>query len=264
LIKSKRLCESKVVSQKKNSIPGFSEFKKRFNYRSFTDDDVFKKLVHVVFYSGMRASTVTKKIERIESYFSDFRRVKDYSKKEIDQILEDPETIHNKLKIDACVHNAKKLDELVNQYGSFQKYLEVFEPFNDEANIERLKKDLIRRFEFLGKITVNHFLTDLGFDVIKPDRVICRIFERLGLINNRKDIDQAIEVAREMSAATGHPIRYIDIILVNYGMVGEHEKFRLKGGICLEKTPKCHECGVREYCVKYTTNNKTMQTKLPL
>lgn len=60
------------------------------------DEDIFWVLVYVTFYAGMRASTVCKKLHAIKKYLSDFRKVKDYSEKEINQILNDPDVIRNR------------------------------------------------------------------------------------------------------------------------------------------------------------------------
>lgn len=217
------------------------------NYKNITDNDVYWILVYVAFYSGMRASTVGQKLPVIEKYLYDFIKVKDYSEIEINQMLKDPNVIHNKQKIKACINNAKKFDNLLNKYGSFIKYLESFGSLKDEATIDVLQADLRDRFEYLGERTVYHFLTDLGLNVLKPDRVICRIFTRLGLIDNEDSIDQAINVGREIASATGFPIRYVDIIFVTYGQMGEY-------GICLPKNPKCSICGVKEYCKYYAGN----------
>jgi hypothetical protein len=92
-------------------------------------------------------------------------------------------------------------------------------------------------------------MMDLGLNVMKPDRVVFRILFRLGLIDNEKDIDQVVEVGRRFAKETGEPIRYIDIIIVKYGQEGNEEGFGLlKGGICLGKKPRCHDCGVKQYC----------------
>ncbi len=228
----------------------FGEFKK-LNYECMSDEDIFWILVYVAFYSGMKAATVSQKLPSIRKYLYDFRKVKDYSQKEIDQILNDPNTIHHEGKIKACIDNAKEFYDITKRYGSFKEYLKRFEPLTNDKNINRLKVNLRKRFRYLGKRTVYHFLTDLGINVLKPDRVICRIFERLGLINNRDDIDKVIEVGRNFATATGYPIRYIDIIFVKYGQEGADEYFGLKDGICLEKNPKCTICGVKDYCNYY-------------
>jgi len=232
----------------------FGKFK-NIDYRLMADDDIFWILVYVTFYSGMKAATVSQKLVIIKRYLYDFRKVKDYSQQEINQILNDPNMIHNKRKINACIENAKEFYNLISQKGSFQKYLESFEPLTNEENIERLKADLRRRFHYLGERTVNHFLTDLGLNVLKPDRVICRIFERLGLIENKNNIGKAIEVGKKIAVATNYPIRYIDICFVKYGQMGEDEYFGLTDGICLERNPKCSICGVKEYCRYYANHN---------
>jgi len=122
-----------------------------------------------------------------------------------------------------------------------------FDPLSNEDTIERLRADLRSRFRYLGERTVNHFLTDLGLNVLKPDRVICRIFSRLGFIDDANNIVQAINVGKEMAIATSYPIRYIDIIFVTYGQMGDD-------GICLEKNPKCCICGIKEYRDYYADN----------
>lgn len=238
---------------RKNSSLSEKEFDSRFgkfknrSYKNMDDKDIFWILVYVIFYSGMRASTVSKRLPGIKKYLYDFRKVKDYSEKEINQILKDPETIHHKRKIEACINNAKEFSKLLSIHGSFRKYLESFGPLSEEETIERLRADLRRRFKYLGKRTVNHFLTDLGLNVLKPDRVICRIFSRLGFIDDASNIEDAIKVGREIACATGYPIRYVDIIFAKYGQKGE-EYFGLEDGICLEKNPKCTICGVKNYC----------------
>jgi DNA-3-methyladenine glycosylase I len=225
----------------------FEKFK-NLSHKTMQDKDIFWVLVYVSFYSGIRASMVSEKLPAIKKHLYDFRKVKGYSEEEINQILDDPNIIHYRRKIEACIHNAKAFDELLKMHSSFSKYLESFGPLYKEEVIERLRIDLRSRFQYLGERTVNHFLTDLGLNVLKPDRVICRIFSRLGFIDNVDDIEQAIRVGRNIATSTGYPIRYIDIIFVTYGQMGED-------GVCLEKNPKCFICGMKKYCNYYANNN---------
>jgi DNA-3-methyladenine glycosylase I len=166
--------------------------------------------------------------------------------------MNDPNTIHHLKKIHACIKNARQFESVLDKYGSFRNYLDQFDPF-DENKLNDLKFDLMKRFEFLGGITVFHFLTNLGFNVLKPDRVVCRVFERLGLISDRNDIYKAVEVGKKFSEATGYPIRCIDIIFAKYGQMGKdlfmgEPVFGLEDGICFEKNPKCFVCGVKSFC----------------
>jgi DNA-3-methyladenine glycosylase I len=50
--------------------------------------------------------------------------------------------------------------------------------------------------------------------VLKPNRVICRIFYRLGLIRSELDTEEALRQGRLLAQATREPIRYIDIVFV--------------------------------------------------
>jgi DNA-3-methyladenine glycosylase I len=108
-----------------------------------------------------------------------------------------------------------------------------------------------RRFDYLSKITSYHFLTDIGMPVLKPDRVIRRIFYRLGLIEDESESEaqllDSVYQGRKFVQATGYPIRYIDIVFVAYGQVYSTGT-GIGQGICLKDHPRCEVCGVRDDC----------------
>lgn len=226
------------------------EFSKKFdifkNYENklMDDNNYYQLLVDIIFYSGFRASTVDKYLDTIHAYFYDYKIVMKYNLEKIEEIKNDPKMIRNKPKIDACIKNADKLDKIVSKYGSIQKYIDSFEPNLNDVSLFNLKKSLENNFSYLGEITSYHFMTDIGLNVLKPDRVILRIFYRLGLIDNQQDLFGAVKIGRAFSAATNEPIRYIDIIFVMYGQLNQ-ENLEC---ICSEKNPKCYKCGVKTYC----------------
>jgi DNA-3-methyladenine glycosylase I len=226
---------------------------KLFENKVRSNDDFFQMLIMIIFYSGFKAEIVEKKEKIILGHFPDYKTVSIYSDEDFFKIFSDSNMIKNERKIKSCIKNAKVFDEIVNQYGSFQNYIDSFDAQSSFENLIFLKEELEYRFDYLGGVTVYHFLTDIGFNVLKPDRVILRIFKRLGLIENEKQLLKAIVLGQLFSKQTEIPIRYIDIILVKYGQQGESEKFGLKNGICLEKEPNCNICGLISYC-KY---NKT-------
>jgi len=216
------------------------------------DDALFRKLVMVVFYSGFRAATVTAKKSVILGHLGDWRTVQHYTEADIDRIAADEEMIGNKRKIAACVANARTVARLAATHGSFGTYLRACVGAGDLADLLVLKEDLEAQFEYLGGVTVYHFMTDLGLDVLKPDRVIMRIFHRLGLVEGRDRYFRAIQIGQRMAAEAGVPIRRIDRVLVAYGQV-ETEEFGLKEGICLEDAPKCGMCGAKGFCPSAVT-----------
>ena len=210
-----------------------------------SNNDFYKILVDIIFYSGFKASTVDKYLDAIHACFPDYNVVMNYSPENIESIKNDSRMIKNRAKIDACVKNAYQIEGIIKKYGSVQSYIDFYDPnLNDDCLFE-LKKSLEKNFSFIGGVTSYHFLTDIGLNVLKPDRVILRIFNRLGLIKNDKDLFGAVKIGRAFSTATNLPIRYIDIIFVIYGQLGL-EKIE---SICTEINPKCQKCGILEDCL---------------
>ena len=220
---------------------------KEFEGRIFTDAEYYWTLVCVIFYSGFRATTVGGKLDVIQGRFPDYETAAGYGDDEVSRILSDPEMIRNRRKVQACVDNARTFKSIVNQYGSFQGYVDSFSPAESFEDLMLLKEELEYRFKGLGRVTTYHFLTDIGLPVLKPDRVICRIFHRLGLIESKKQLLKAVIQGRKFAQATGHPVRYVDIVFVAYGQM-ESKGFGIERGICLEENPACSLCGVTSYC----------------
>lgn len=226
--------------------------------QQFTDDQYYQKLVKVVFYSGFRAQTVTGKLPIIQGHFPRYDTVADYGEHEVESILNDKPMIKNKRKVDACIENAKTFRPIVGKYGSFQKFVDSFEPTKSDTNLKRLKEDLQQRFKGLGGITTYHFLTSIGMPVLKPDRVIKRIFARLGLVETGAEEWAFVQEGRKFAQATGHPIRYIDIVFVAYGQV-QTKELGVERGICLEQEPTCSVCGVTKLCEFYGNHRTAAQ-----
>lgn len=219
---------------------------KTYGTRERTDNDYFLTLVFVAFYSGFRAATVTAKTDIIKRHFPDWKTVAAYTEDDVQRILADPEMIAHERKIRGCLKNARRVQEFVAQHGSFKQYLDNFTASESFENLLLLKESLEAAFVYLGGVTVYHFMTDIGLPVLKPDRVMCRIFKRLGLLENEDQLLKTVLQGRKFAEATGHPIRYIDIVFVAYGQI-QSEVFGIPEGICL-KTPRCSDCSIKSYC----------------
>jgi len=225
-------------------------FKERFSgfrnmtFKKRTDDEYFQIIKQIVFYSGFKAKTITSKLDIINTHLPDYKTVSLFNDNNIVRILSDKKMIKNEGKITATINNAKTIKTIIKQHGSFHAYIDNFNPTASFENLMLLKEELQYRFDYLGEITVYHFLMDIGLNVMKPDRVLVRIFMRLGLIENENQYLKTIIQARKFAEATKHSIRYIDIIFVTYGQQGDD-------AICLEQNPKCKLCGLKIYCNYY-------------
>lgn len=220
---------------------------KRLEDCNFSDDDYFSKLVFVTFYSGFKAASVNKRKEVIKEHFPGWERVSRYGPSAIRKIMSDPRMIRNERKIKACVDNAKAIKKIIYDHGSMRNYIDSHVPHDSFENLLLLKETLEATFSYLGGVTSYHFMTDIGLPVLKPDRVICRIFKRLKLIDNEKQLLKSVIIGRKFAEATSLPIRYIDIVLVAYGQEREDESVLIRG-ICLNKSPLCHQCTITKHC----------------
>jgi DNA-3-methyladenine glycosylase I len=233
-----------TANQLTKNLESFKKIKKQKR----DDNDYFWVMVYVTFYSGFKAKTVTDKIKAIKDIFDDYEKVARYDETKVQKIIDSKKVIGHRQKINGIIHNANQIKAIKKQFGSFDKYLNSFGDTDNDKILLELIKDLKKRFKYLGGITVFHFLTDIGYNVLKPDRVLCRIFYRLGLVDSEEDLFEVIAVGRKFASATGLPIRYIDIIFVAYGQVDAKPEFGLKEGICLSNSPKCELCGIYKFC----------------
>lgn len=225
-------------------------------HKQLSDNEYYWIMACVIFYSGFQASTVTAKLDLIRSYFANYEIVATYGSREVSEILSDRNMIKNRRKIQACIENAQAIKAIVAEHDSFGAYVASFNPTESFENLMLLKEELEYRFVYLGKITVYHFLTDIGMPVLKPDRIVTRIFRRLGLIESEKQLLKTVLLGRKFSKATALPVRYIDIVFATYGGVGGDRDLGIANGICLEKNPNCLVCGLRDYCDYYAKRSQ--------
>ena len=230
--------------------------------KRFTDADYFDILISVIFYSGFRAAIVNKKRDTIRKHFPDYKTVAGYDHERISKITSDPQMIKHERKIQKSVDNARTFKGIVDQYGSFQKYIDSFFPKTSLENLMRLRSALIQRFGYLSKITSYHFLTEIGMPVLKPDRVVRRIFYRLGLIESEGDSEKqllkVVSQGQKFAQETGYPIRYIDIVFVAYGRKGPVRSgdIGIEREICRKDNPQCSICGASKYCAYFAQQGR--------
>lgn len=219
---------------------------------TFSDEEIFRTLVKVVFYSGFKAETVTAKMPAIEKHFPNIATSAAYTKKDLRRILADPEMISNARKVEACVENAREFRKIAAEHRSVANYIATFKADQSFEDLFLLKEELEARLSFVGGVTVYHLMTDLGLPVLKPDRVICRLLHRLGLLENEKQLFKAVLVGRRIAALAGRSNRYVDRILVAHGQTAT-TKHAFGSGVCTDR-PNCTRCSVRPLCSTHRSN----------
>ncbi|WP_144606147.1 DNA-3-methyladenine glycosylase I [Algoriphagus algorifonticola] len=136
------------------------------------DDKIhFEFLVLESAQAGLSWATILKKREGYKNAFADFdyKVVADFPDSYVEELLQDPGIIRNRLKIKAAINNAQRFMEVQQEFGSFSDYIWSFvggKPIQNKlqsmkdapatsAESDRLAKDLKKRgFKFLGSTTI--------------------------------------------------------------------------------------------------------------
>ena len=142
-----------------------------------------RKLFEMLILEGMQAGlswiTILKKRESFRTAFDGFdpEKVARYDGEKIAELLENPNIIRNRLKINSAVTNAKAFLEIQTQFGSFDKFIWRFVGGEPQVNHYRsldeipaktplsdeISRELKRRgFKFVGSTIVYSFMQAVG------------------------------------------------------------------------------------------------------
>lgn len=143
------------------------------------DQKHFEFISMEVMQCGLNWTMMLKKREIFRECFADFdyRTIADFSEKQIEEILKKEGMIKSRRKIEAIIHNARCFLQIIDDFGSFDRYIWSFtngQTFiyrcHHEGQLEsknalsdQISKDLKKRgFKYLGSITVYSHLQACG------------------------------------------------------------------------------------------------------
>ena len=146
---------------------------------SADDRRLFEKLSLEGFQSGLSWLTILRKRENFRAAFRGFDppTVARFTSRDLTRLLRDAGIVRNRAKIEATINNARRVSDLVSEFGSFAAYVWRFEAkprrrlltrvelaaFTTSAESVAMSKDLRRRgWGFVGPTTVYSFLEAMG------------------------------------------------------------------------------------------------------
>ena len=132
--------------------------------QSLSDQAYHSKMMHLVFRSGLNPVIVNRYIDTFDKHFSDVKLVAKYSEADCQRIYEDPDMLHNMSKINACIYNAKKFNEISDIFGSFENYLMALKDEYMPDNVETFAKRLSEHFKYIGPVNAYAFLHEVFGD----------------------------------------------------------------------------------------------------
>ncbi len=120
--------------------------------------DYLEVMSKAVFQSGMSWKVVESKWPDIQQAFRQFdvAKVANLKSRDVDKLVGDPRVIRNRKKLEAIVGNAREIQELEREHGTFKKYLSSHGDF--PATVKALRK----RFKFVGDMGAYYFLYVVG------------------------------------------------------------------------------------------------------
>lgn len=137
----------------------------------YDDKTIFEFLLLETFQAGLSWITILKKRENFRKAFDDFdyQRIAKYSEEKVQELLNNPGIIRNKLKVRSAITNARAFMEVQEEFGSFSNYIWNFvdgKPIQNKVEnykeapptteiSDKLSKDLKKRgFKFVGSTVI--------------------------------------------------------------------------------------------------------------
>ncbi len=125
------------------------------------DRALFERLVLEINQAGLSWLTILKKRAAFQAAYDgfDIDRVAAYGEDERQRLLADAGIIRNRLKVDAAIENARRLQAIRAEHGSFAAWLDAHHPRPKDAWVKLFKKT----FRFTGGEIVGEFLMSTGW-----------------------------------------------------------------------------------------------------
>ena len=118
------------------------------------EEDYLRVMTRAVFQAGFNWKVIENKWAGFEAAFDHFdpAKVAGYNPSKISELKVDLRIVRNGSKIEATVHNAQKIIEKSEEYGSFKAYLDSFKGFEETV------MDIKKTFKWIGDFAGYYFL----------------------------------------------------------------------------------------------------------
>lgn len=137
---------------------------------------LFERLILEINQAGLSWLTILRKREAFQAAYHGFDvdRVAAYGARDIKRLLGDAGIIRNRLKIEAAIENAKRIQTMRQSHGSFAEWLAAHHPLEKGDWVKLFKKT----FRFTGGEIVGEFLMSIGYlpGAHRPD---CPVHRRI-------------------------------------------------------------------------------------
>ena len=122
---------------------------------------LFERLILEINQAGLSWLTILRKRAAFRAAFAEFDvdRVAAFEPTDVDRLLSDSGIIRNRLKIEATIENAIRIQALRRAHGSFAAWLDAHHPRSPKEWTQLFR----RTFRFTGGQIVSEFLMSIGY-----------------------------------------------------------------------------------------------------
>ncbi len=147
------------------------------------DDSLFEFLILEGAQAGLAWITVLRKREGYRKAFDHFnvRKIARYSDKKIEKLLENPQIIRNRLKVNSARANARAFLEVQKDFGSFTHYLWSYVDFRPIQNRWSSMAEVPAQTELSKRISKD--MKKRGFNFVGPT-IIYALMQATGMVND--------------------------------------------------------------------------------
>ena len=129
--------------------------------RPTSDEAYFENMTQVIFLAGLSWKMIDEKWANFKKAFKNFSivDVAKFDEEDMKRLMSDTGIVRNQAKIVAAINNAKQLQNIKKEHGSFQSYLNKLDKSNNYALVI---KELGKKFSRLGPSSARIFLYSVG------------------------------------------------------------------------------------------------------
>ena len=144
------------------------------------DHLLFERFMLEINQAGLSWITILKKANHFRRAYDNFDvdKIALYGEPDVTRLLSDAGIIRNRLKINAAIENAKRIQAVHGEYNSFQGWLDAHQSFTLDEWTRLFKKT----FVFTGGEIVREFLVSTGY-LAGAHEVTCPIYKTVAALH---------------------------------------------------------------------------------
>jgi len=174
------------------------DWQQELDFAKSQEGDFLREAAWVILSSGMRETIIRMKFPEIRNAFLGFNNATDIINNSRKCRADAMELFGHTGKIDAIISMALRIVK------------NGFETIKNLTSYHGVK--YLQSFDFIGPVTSYHLAKNLGLNVSKPDRHLCRVAEISGF-------DSVEDLCKKISEITGDSVSVVDLAIWRFATI---------------------------------------------